>query len=168
MILNNPTTQQILEIANITNGIIYTLYENTHYRSIEEGERYSLLWQMDKNLMPDANLSFKDNELKLAYEHLLTLPEFTGFELIEDEKAWTLTSKPLRLFINNDQILKSIDGKDGLNTIIERLRDENAQASEKFIFRGKTQTVLYLAEIMSSDESVVTPLINDTIFIENK
>lgn len=168
MILSS-NTQEIIEIFKIKDGLIsYIHYENTNFRSKKRGLSYSVPWTFDENTVPNGINTVKEHKYKLAYQHLSTLPKFDGFVLIQDSKAWTLENKPIRLFIDNDQILKSIDSKDGLNTIIERLRDENAQSTEKFIFRGKNQTVLYLTEIMGDDAPVVDPLINNTIFIETK
>jgi hypothetical protein len=166
MILKNKNSEQILVINKITNGIVYTVFENAHYKDINQGVPDSIVWQLDKDLMPDASLSFKDNELKLAYEYLLTLPKFSDFELIEDDRGWTLIEKPLRLFINNGQILDSMDSKDELNTIIERLRDENVNTATKFIFVGATQAVLYLTEIVAGEEGIVGQFIGTTIFTE--
>jgi hypothetical protein len=170
MILSNSTTQEILVINKITNGIVYTLYENAYYRDNSlNGVSGSIVWSLDKDLMPDASLSFKDNELKLAYHYLETLPEFSNFTFVEDDdQAWTMNGKVLRIFINNDQIMQSMEDKDDLNTIIERLRDENSTADPKFIYRGKTQTVLYLNSVRAEDADIVSNFTDTSLFIENK
>ena len=169
MILSNPNTQQVLVIDVITNGIVYTLYENAYHRDNDlNGISNSIPWALDKDLMPDAALSFKDNELKLAYQYLETLEDFSDFNLLEDDQAWTMDGKVLRVFINNDKIMESMEIKDDLNEVIERLRDENTTADPKFIFRGHNQTVVYLNSILAEDQSTVSYYVDIDLFIENK
>jgi len=168
MILSNPSTQEIIIINKINRGILYTHYENAHYKNKNIGENNAETWSLDKSLTPDALLTFEENEFKLAYNYLLGVQKFAGFEITEDNQAWTNVKKPLRIFINNDEIMKSMEEKDPFNDIIERLILENKLVTDKFIIRGKTQTVLYLENILSKDSTVVSEKLDISLWTETK
>lgn len=169
MILNNPTTQEVIVINRITNGIIYTKYENAYYRDNDlNGFVNAVAWELDKTLMPDPALSFGDNELKLAYEYLITLPAFSGYQITSDPQAWTMNTKSLRIFVNNSEIMNAMEVKDVFNDIIVRLRDENSITDPKFIYRGSTQTIVYLNSVLAEDQAVVLEKQGTSLFIEYK
>lgn len=170
MILSNQNTQQIVEIDKISKCIIYTTYENAHFRSIGQGTSCKCLWTLDKNLYPDQTLTYEENETKLAYLHLLDQPEFSDYILTIDDQAWTDPARDIRIFINNKRVMQSIEADDDCVDIVTRLRDENAGLPDanKFIFVGENQTVLYFSEILEDDRPIFLSMLDVDLFQENK
>jgi hypothetical protein len=165
----NKITKEIIFINVITNGIIYTVYENSHYKNLNSGVVYSEIWSIDKDIYLDSTLTFGENELKLAYEFLLAKFNVNGiadYEIIQDEKAWLVSDRNMRLSVENEEITKAIAEGGSFNDIILRLRDENSVALEKFIFNGKTQTVIYINSILDTDGVVIGEKVGKTIFVE--
>lgn len=156
-------------IVRVTNGLVYDIHENSYLESQGVKNSFSELWSFDGSVFPDALKTIDQNIQDQAVSYLLSKQLFAGFQLSEDVKNWLLPEYDMRIFVDNDLILETTEKPTelaALKAIFDRIIAENEAAGTKFVFRGKTQTVLYRNFIESADEPILTPYFNTQIFTE--
>lgn len=156
MQLNNITNNTIVKITKFdtdNNRIKYSI-NNVDGTEVEIGV-----------YMPTPTIqSYFNQEVKIeevCYNILSTEALDGTFVLSEipEDTNWLHPTRNKRLLVYTETILKSLEDKDDFSVIINRLTEENSQATTKFIYRNKQCTVVYINDVSSEDASVVTPLI---------
>lgn len=81
----------------------------------------------------------------------------------EDPQNWIHTTRTVRLIVPQKTIIESLKDNNDLWPIIERLRDENNIAEEKFIFESSDLAVVYVNNIDPGDAPIVEPYIETEV-----
>jgi hypothetical protein len=166
MHLNNKVTNDLIRIRS-KNGINFG--NNTILYSV-----YNVLGDKIKSgiVHPDVIL---EDKLKIKVNIwdicLNAIIEKLGDDWIKSEleQNWIHASREKRIVIPNSLIAVELNVDSDLGKIIERLKNENIQATEKFIFVGEFMTVVYVKEVLSGDAPVVMPYITSgSLFLQEK
>ena len=112
MQLNSISTHKIAIIEAITNGIIFSIFENDLKNTFVKN---SVLWQLDKN--QTTKLTIAEFEQKQAYEFLATLPEFENFE-ISESKNWKFETRPIRLIVDKKKLTPHLLSADAVGQLV--------------------------------------------------
>lgn len=161
MQLNSKINHSIIVINKITNGIIFETFEND-LRKV--GIIDSRLWQLDKT-QPTGTKTIADFELEKAYEYLVTLPEFSDFEISEG-KNWKFADEIIRLIVDKNKLTPHLLAADSVGQLVQYvLADPDIKektidnANESFIY-------IYLKYLLPEHEAII--LGSDCIVIDCK
>ena len=84
--LNNYKTGQfIAEIEILKNKIVAKLYNNGFRKCFKY---IDFDFEVNKNIKPDEIQNINEIELNQVFNHILSLPEYSDFEISNDERCW--------------------------------------------------------------------------------
>jgi hypothetical protein len=154
MKINNKLTNEIISLNRIDipgNRIVYSVYD------LIGKEIRSNVYQPGQPLSGYLNQTVNFHEL--AYGELITNVFNENCETSEDDKNWIHSLRVMRLIVPRTLIIESLEARNELSAIINRLIDENAEAEEKFIFKNANHVNVYVNLIADGDRAVVMPYI---------
>ena len=158
MQLNNTNTHAIICISAITDRIIFTEFVND-LKQI--GTENSVIKNFNKNVSCDANLTFAENESKLAYEFLAGI--FTYFELSKS-KNWKFETRPIRLIVDKKKLTPHLLANDAVGQLVSFVLNDAEikmhtidNSNEEFIY-------IYLNFLQPEHEIII--LNSDCIIID--
>jgi hypothetical protein len=160
--LNDNTVINIEDLNIKNNRIVYNI-QDVNGAVLDRGEYKPAPNLWDQTFNPFPLNEFGIDQLKANI--------FGGseFEKSADLQNWIHTSRNIRLIVDNQIILDSLSADNDLAGIILRMRDENAAAVEKFIFKNEKTTIIYINEILSADAPIVEPyILSGDIIQQNK
>lgn len=147
--INNNTIAEIVLIDPNNNTFSYLVKDLNE--NILSGENCDI--ELIDFLRTESN--FEDICLDYLLNEVLT----EGFVKSDDLQNWIHTTRTVRLIVPQETIIESLKDDNDLWPIIKRLRDENKQATEKFIFETKEIAVVYVNDIDPGDAPIVAPYI---------
>jgi hypothetical protein len=113
MQLNNKTTHEILVINRITNGIIFDKFTNDLRLNAQTD---SVIWELEKT-QKTGTKTIADFELLKAYEHLISLPEYSDFE-ISTGKNWKFADEIMRLIVDKNKLTPHLLDNDAVGQLV--------------------------------------------------
>ncbi len=159
MQLNSKINHEINVIDSITYGILTKCFVND-LRQFEKSASFTD-WQLDKN--QTTELTIAEFEQKQAYEYLLTLPDFSDFEL-STSKNWKFETRPIRLIVDKKKLTPHLLANDAVGQLVSFvLNDVEIKAhtidnsNEEFIY-------IYLNFLQPEHEAII--LNSDCIIID--
>ena len=112
MQLNSKSTHEVI-IAEITYGILAKCFVND-LKQVEKSATFTD-WQLNKNQATE--LTIAEFEQKQAYEYLLTLPEFSNFE-ISETKNWKFADEIIRLIVDKNKLTPHLLANDAVGQLV--------------------------------------------------
>jgi len=164
--LNNEITGEIIIIGKATeNNTYYKRFENKYFAdnklfgidNANPCEPYDLDYEFEGPLSVTKISDIKQLQIIASQPKVLEIEK--DFVLSDDLKNWLILSRPIRLTMTNEFIMKELELFTPLAEIIIRITKENAEAQEKFIFKGEKGTVAYFNQMSEADAPIVTPYI---------
>ena len=163
--LNSKTTTKVIRIRVITDVIIgYSIFENSYFADNNiNGENKNISLQINKQLsIPLINENFEENENYLALQSLLTLIEFSDYEISNDLKNWHIQTMQneqgqslpctLRIFIPNTLILESIQKTNAFTPLYNKM----AALVANYSIISKQYTCVYYSGVKDMNVDDIT------------
>ena len=172
MQLNNNRNGHIILIDKIDilqNRIVYTEYEH-------KNENLTFVKKQSSHVFNDINL--KDylnqsiNYTELCYNQLKTEKELTDFIVSEDTQNWLFPDRPYRIAVVSSFILKELQPLDNTGTLSDigtLIENEKIKNFGFYIDNSEDKiSIIYVNTIEPDDMTIVTPYLNNTMFVETK
>ncbi len=160
MQLNSISTHKIAIIEAITNGIIFSIFENDLKNSFVKD---SVLWQLNKN--QTTELTIAEFEQKQAYEYLLTLPDFADFEL-STGKNWKFGTRPICLIVDKKKLTPHLLANDAVGQLVSFVLNDAEikmhtidNSNEEFIYIYLNFLLPEHKEIIENSDCIIIDLI---------